>query len=104
MVMYYAHRCGWKSQRTVATYCGIDETGLSRFLDGRQDLGAVATYALFRTVRIPTAELPIAFELLTQAQAEVKTSHREAVRVTAPMAAAGSSAGETPSPAAAPSP
>jgi hypothetical protein len=68
LVLHHAGRRGWSTQRHIAVACGLDETALSRFLDGRQDIGAVRTYALFREIGIPVERYPLAFELLDRSQ------------------------------------
>jgi hypothetical protein len=72
LVLHYAGRRGWRTQRRIAVTCGLDETAFSRFLDGKQDIGAVATFALFQAVRVPIELYPLAFELLGRAQDEAR--------------------------------
>lgn len=73
LVMHHAARHGWKTQRRVATTCGVDETAFSRFLDGRQDLGAVPTFQIFQAVNVPIDQYPLAFELLRQSQVQARS-------------------------------
>jgi hypothetical protein len=68
LVMHYAARRGWSTQRTVAVMCGLDESALSRLLNGEQDIGARRTHALFQAVGIPVDEYDLAYRLLGRAQ------------------------------------
>jgi hypothetical protein len=72
LLLHYAARRGWRTQRRIAVCCGLDEAAFSRFLDGKQDIGAVPTFDLFRAVRLPVERYPLAFELLGRAQEEAR--------------------------------
>src|SRR6266536_1446742 len=91
LILECAARNGWHTQRRIALSCGIEESALSRFLDGRQDLGAVATFELFRAVSVPVEQYPVAFELLRRAQTEarqLRESREAQARPAAPASAA----------------
>jgi len=77
LVMHYAERRGWPTQRTVAVMCGLDESALSRLLNGEQDVGARRTHALFQAVGIPVEHYDLAYALLGRAQERARAS-REA--------------------------
>lgn len=68
LVLHHAARRGWHTQRHVAVICGLDESALSRFLNGEQDIGARRTHALFQAVGIPVEEYDLAYALLGRAQ------------------------------------
>jgi transcriptional regulator with XRE-family HTH domain len=68
LVLHHGVRRGWRTQRHIAVACGLDETALSRFLNGDQDLGARRTHALFRAVGIPVDQYDLAYALLGRAQ------------------------------------
>ncbi|HEY7296269.1 MAG TPA: helix-turn-helix transcriptional regulator [Dehalococcoidia bacterium] len=68
LVLYHAARRGWRTQRQIAVLCGIDESALSRLLNGEQDIGAWRTHALFRTVGIPVEQYDLAYALLGRAR------------------------------------
>ena len=72
LVVAYARRRGWTTQRHIAVACEIDETALSRFLGGEQEIGSVRTYALLRTVGVPVERCDAAFLLLDRAQREAQ--------------------------------
>jgi transcriptional regulator with XRE-family HTH domain len=73
LVLHHAARRGWQTQRQVAVICGLDESALSRFLNGEQDLGARRTHALFQAVGIPVDEYDLAYALLARAQDSART-------------------------------
>jgi transcriptional regulator with XRE-family HTH domain len=77
LVMYHAARRGWSTQRTVAVMCGIDESALSRLLNGEQDIGARRTHALFQAVGVPVDQYDLAYILLGRAQEQAQ-AHRAA--------------------------
>ncbi|MGD9892014.1 MAG: helix-turn-helix domain-containing protein [Dehalococcoidia bacterium] len=77
MVMHYARRRGWRTQRHVAVACGFDESGLSRFLNGEQDIGARRTHTLFQAVGVPVEQYDVAYSLLGQVQEQAR-ANREA--------------------------
>jgi transcriptional regulator with XRE-family HTH domain len=77
LVMHYAARRGWRTQRHIAVVCGFDESGLSRFLNGEQDIGARRTHALFQAVGIPVEQYDLAYSLLGAAQEQARVN-REA--------------------------
>jgi hypothetical protein len=77
LVMHYAKRRGWRTQRHVAVACGFDESGLSRFLNGEQDIGARRTHALFQAVGVPVEKYDVAYALLGRAQEQAR-ANREA--------------------------
>lgn len=68
LVLFYAAQRGWHTQRHVAVMCGLDESALSRFLNGEQDIGARRTHALFQAVGVPVDHYDLAYTLLGQAQ------------------------------------
>lgn len=68
LVLHHAARRGWHTQRHVAVICGLDESALSRFLNGEQDLGARRTHALFQAVGVPVEQYDLAYALLGRAQ------------------------------------
>ncbi len=72
LVLHYAKRRGWRTQRRIATACELEETALSRFLNGEQDLGARRTHALFRAVGIPVDDYDLAYELLARIQEQAR--------------------------------
>src|SRR5690349_13850470 len=74
LVLGCARRRGWSTQRHIAVACGLEESAFSRFLDGRQEIGAVATFGLFREVGIPHEHYGTAFELLDRAQREARAA------------------------------
>jgi hypothetical protein len=76
LVMHYAARRGWRTQRHIAVACGFDESGLSRFLNGEQDIGARRTHALFQAVGIPVEQYDLAYALLGQAQEQARANRR----------------------------
>ena len=53
LILFYAGQRGWSTQRHVAVICGLDESALSRFLNGEQDIGARRTHTLFQAVGVP---------------------------------------------------
>jgi transcriptional regulator with XRE-family HTH domain len=77
LVMHYAARRGWLTQRTVAVMCGLDESALSRLLNGEQDVGARRTHALFQAVGVPVEQYDLAYALLGRAQEQAR-ANREA--------------------------
>jgi transcriptional regulator with XRE-family HTH domain len=77
LVLHYGARRGWQTQRQIAVMCGIDETGLSRFLNGEQDIGARRTHALFQAVGVPVDRYDLAYALLGRAQEQARAD-REA--------------------------
>ena len=77
LVMHYAERRGWSTQRTVAVMCGLDESALSRLLNGEQDVGARRTHALFQAVGVPVDQYDLAYALLGRAQEQAR-ANREA--------------------------
>ena len=79
LLLFYARRRGWRTQRRIAMACDLEETALSRFLNGEQDLGARRTHTLFRAVGIPVDDYDLAYELLARAQEQAR-AHREARR------------------------
>jgi hypothetical protein len=74
LVLYYGGRRGWHTQRQIAVMCGLDESALSRFLNGEQDLGARRTHALFCAVGVPVDRYDLAYALLGRAQELAKQS------------------------------
>jgi hypothetical protein len=80
LVMHHAARRGWRTQRHIAVACGFDESGLSRFLNGEQDIGARRTHALFQSIGVPVEQYDLAYALLGRAQELARTS-REALLV-----------------------
>ena len=68
LVLYYGSRRGWRTQRHIAVACGLDESALSRFLNGEQDIGARRTHALFRAIGVPVDQYDLAYALLGRAQ------------------------------------
>ena len=68
LVLHYAAQRGWHTQRQIAVFCGLDESALSRLLNGEQDIGARRTHALFQAVGIPVELYDLAYALLGQAQ------------------------------------
>jgi transcriptional regulator with XRE-family HTH domain len=68
LVLHFAAAQGWHTQRHVAVACGLDESALSRFLNGEQDIGARRTHALFRAVGVPVDLYNTAYALLGRAQ------------------------------------
>jgi transcriptional regulator with XRE-family HTH domain len=72
LVLRHAARRGWHTQRHVAVISGLDESALSRFLNGEQDIGARRTHALFQTVGIPVEEYDLAYALLGRAQDDAR--------------------------------
>jgi len=64
LVLHYARRRGWRTQRHIAVACGFDESGLSRFLNGEQDIGAWRTHALFQEIGVPPEHYDLAYTLL----------------------------------------
>ena len=93
LVLHYAERRGWRTQRRIAVTVGIDETAFSRFLDGKQDLGAVTTFEILQAISLPVSEYPRAFQLLARAQDESRlfASQRTQRRTARPEAVAGAS-------------
>jgi hypothetical protein len=77
LVMHYAGRRGWSTQRTVAVMCGLDESALSRLFNGEQDIGARRTHILFQAVGIPVDQYDLAYILLGRAQEQAR-ANREA--------------------------
>jgi hypothetical protein len=77
LVMHHAARRGWLTQRTVAVMCGLDESALSRLLNGEQDVGARRTHALFQAVGVPVEQYDLAYALLGRAQEQAR-ANREA--------------------------
>jgi transcriptional regulator with XRE-family HTH domain len=94
LILHHAARQGWHTQRHVAVICGLDESALSRFLNGEQDLGARRTHALFQTVGIPIDEYDVAYALLGRAQDEARTL-REGRDVAVRVGSRGSTAAES---------
>jgi len=72
LIMHHAARRGWATQRTVAVMCGLDESALSRLLNGEQDIGARRTHALFQAVGIPVDQYDLAYALLGRAQEQAR--------------------------------
>lgn len=68
LVRHHGARRGWHSQRQIAVFCGLDETALSRFLNGEQDIGARRTHALFQALGVPVEQYNLAYALLGRAQ------------------------------------
>lgn len=86
LVLFYAAQRGWSTQRHVAVISGLDESALSRFLNGEQDIGARRTHALFQTVGVPVEQYDLAYALLGRAQdsaREIRTGRREPAGATA---------------------
>lgn len=77
LVLHHGAARGWRTQRHIAVACGLDESALSRFLNGEQDIGARRTHALFQAVGIPVEQYDLAYTLLGRAQ-EVAAESREA--------------------------
>jgi hypothetical protein len=77
LVLYYATRQGLSTQRRLAIACDLDETAVSRFLNGEQDIGAWTTYCLFQAAGVPVDQYHRAFALLGEAQ-EIARNAREA--------------------------
>jgi hypothetical protein len=77
LVLHYATRQGLNTQRRLAIACDLDETAVSRFLNGEQDIGAWTTYCLFQAAGVPVEQYHRAFALLGEAQ-ELARSAREA--------------------------
>lgn len=91
-VLRHAAGRGWRTQRHVAVMCGLDESSLSRFLAGEQDIGAWRTHALFRAAGVPMAEYDRAYALLGEAQATarlVRTARGAMSRRVAPLQSRG---------------
>lgn len=90
LVLHHGKRRGWSTQRHIAVACELDETALSRFLNGEQDIGARRTHALFRELGVPVEQYDHAYELLEQAQelARRSAARRVTVRRVAGVAAA----------------
>ncbi len=80
MVLHYGARHGWSTQRHIAVVCGLDESALSRFLNGEQDIGARRTHRLFQAIGIPVVHYDLAYALLGRAQ-ESATAARDARHV-----------------------
>ena len=76
LVLYYGARRGWSTQRHIAVACGLDESALSRFLNGEQDIGARRTHALFQAVGIPVDRYDLAYALLGRAQDLARADRR----------------------------
>ncbi len=74
LVLHDAAGRGWRTQRQIAVCCGLDESALSRLLNGEQDVGALRTHALFRAVGIPVERYDLAYALLGQAQAAAQAT------------------------------
>lgn len=74
LVLHYAAGRGWRTQRQIAVFCGLDESALSRLLNGEQDVGALRTHALFQAVGIPVERYDLAYALLGQAQAAARST------------------------------
>lgn len=72
LVLHFGAQRGWLTQRQIAVMCGLDESALSRFLNGEQDLGARRTHALFRDLGVPIDLYDLAYALLAQAQEQAK--------------------------------
>ncbi|MGE0543855.1 MAG: helix-turn-helix domain-containing protein [Dehalococcoidia bacterium] len=68
LILFYAAQRGWSTQRHVAVICGLDESALSRFLSGEQDIGARRTHALFQSIGVPVEQYDLAYALLGRAQ------------------------------------
>ena len=73
LVLYYGARRGWSTQRHIAVACALDESALSRFLNGEQDIGARRTHALFREIGVPVDQYDLAYALLGRAQDLART-------------------------------
>lgn len=90
MVLHYSADRGWRTQRHIAVASGLDETALSRFLNGEQDIGARRTHALFQAVGVPIERYDLAYTLLGQAQdlartiREARSARRSAVELVRP--------------------
>jgi transcriptional regulator with XRE-family HTH domain len=86
LVLFYAAQRGWSTQRHVAVICGLDESALSRFLNGELDIGARRTHALFQAVGVPVDQYDLAYALLGRAQdsaRELRAGRREPAGATA---------------------
>ncbi len=77
LVLHHGAARGWRTQRHIAVACGLDESALSRFLNGEQDIGARRTHALFQAIGIPVEHYDLAYALLGRAQ-ELAAESREA--------------------------
>ena len=82
LVLHYAGRRGWLTQRQIAVMCGLDESALSRWLNGEQDIGARRTHALFQEVGIPVDRYDLAYALLGRAQESAQTNRAARLRTT----------------------
>jgi transcriptional regulator with XRE-family HTH domain len=80
LVLHHAARRGWLTQRHVAVICGLDESALSRFLNGEQDIGARRTHALFQAVGVPVEQYDLAYALLARAQEAAADARRSRLR------------------------
>lgn len=74
LVIHHAARQGWRTQRHIAVICGMDESALSRFLSGEQDIGARRTHRLFQAVGVPVEQYDLAYALLGRAQEQAETN------------------------------
>lgn len=74
LIRHHGERRGWRSQRQIAVMCGLDESALSRFLNGEQDIGARRTHALFQTIGVPVEQYDIAYALLGRAQEQARAA------------------------------
>lgn len=74
VVLYYGRRRGWSTQRHIAVACEIDESALSRFLKGEQDIGTCRAHALFQQLGIPAAHYDVVYSLLAQAQRRARAT------------------------------
>ena len=80
LVLHYAGRRGWLTQRQIAVMCGLDESALSRWLNGEQDIGARRTHALFQEVGIPVDQYDLAYALLGRAQESAQANRTARLR------------------------
>lgn len=83
LVLHHAAGRGWSTQRHIAVVCGLDESALSRFLNGEQDLGARRTHAIFRAVGVPVDQYDLAYTLLGRAQELARTGRQGRARPSA---------------------
>jgi hypothetical protein len=80
LVLHHAAGRGWRTQRHVAVACGLEESTLSRFLNGEQDLGARRTHAFFKEVGIPVEMYDQAYALLGREQESARAGRLARLR------------------------
>ncbi|MGH2585387.1 MAG: hypothetical protein ACRDJE_10785 [Dehalococcoidia bacterium] len=80
LVLHYARRRGWRTQRHIAVACGFDESGLSCFLNGEQDIGAWRTHALFQEIGVPPDHYDLAYTLLGHALEQARALREARLR------------------------